>query len=94
MYLQALVDYGIAGSVLLWGTGAVILRRGWLALGVLRPRTESAWHLGLLIAAGAFFLHGFFETMHGSNSYTNTQWLIFGLLAASTRNARLRGEPE
>jgi O-antigen ligase len=90
MYLQALVDYGIVGSVLLWSTFAVILRRAWLAVDRRRLPIESARHLGLLLGTAAFFLYGFVETLNVSNQYVNTHWLIIGLLAASTREAGLR----
>ncbi len=90
MYLQALVDHGVVGSVLLWGTCGAIVRRAWSSAGVPRPSPDAARHLGLLLGAAAFFFYGFVETLNVSNQYVNTLWLILGLLAASTRHAELQ----
>jgi O-antigen ligase len=85
MYLQALVDLGLIGSLLLWGTCAAIVRRGWRSLRIGADAEGSALHLALMLSAAAYFLYGLIETLNVSNQYVNTSWLVLGLLAGSSR---------
>jgi O-antigen ligase len=82
-YLQLLVDLGIIGSVLFWTTLIVPFRdglRAWRA----GPQT-SALHHALLVSASAFFLLALVDSLHVSTQYVGTAWLVFGLLAVSSR---------
>ena len=88
MYLQALVDIGILGSVLLWSTmlsvfadGVQVLRRA-----STDPRVQT--HFCLILSAASFLIFGMVETLNVSNQYVNTSWMVYGLLAASTRLMR------
>jgi len=85
MYLQALVDLGVVGSVLWWTPCLLIVRRGLLQLRRADHGPEASLHLALLLGAAAYFLYGMVETLNISNQYVNTSWLVIGLLAASNR---------
>jgi hypothetical protein len=90
MYLQALVDLGIVGSVLWWTPCVLIVRRAIARLDTADRSAGANLHLALLLSAAAFFLYGLVETLNISNQYVNTSWLVMGLLAASSHQ-QLRG---
>jgi O-antigen ligase len=89
LYLQLLVDLGIVGSVLFWGTLISGLRAGLAGLRARVPARGDAMHLGLTVSALGIFLYALVDTQTFSNQYVNAMWLIFALLAASSR-IRLR----
>ena len=85
MFLQTLVDLGIVGSLLLWGTLVPVMTGGLRALRAHAESPDTRTHLALLLSAASVFIYGMVDDQNASNQYVNTFWMVFGLLAASTR---------
>ena len=84
IYLQTLVDLGLVGFVLYFGTVVSIFAGGLGVCSRSLSGTNPATLLSLLVSVGCFLVHGFFDALNGFNAYVSLQWVILGLLVAAT----------
>ena len=83
LYLQTLVDQGIVGFALFFGTLAYVLAVGLRTYRRVSPNSARSTLLGLLMSTGAFLTFGLFDCLTGANAVVSMQWVVLGLLAAA-----------
>jgi len=83
LYLQTLVDSGVVGFVLFFGTIASIVVAGVRLYRGMPSTPLRTTLLCLLLSTGAFFGYGIFEAIASFPACLSLQWVILGLLVAA-----------
>lgn len=87
LYLQFMVDVGVAGTALYFAFIALVLGSGIRAHPLARDTSIRLTLLALLIGSSSFWMFACVDTLF-SNACLNAYWLIFGLVVAASVVAR------